>query len=143
MKAMQEIWEKPWEQPILPKMTPGQTMAVRVKALEVYAADAKKELFFEEGGVPTRYNILHLRSFQTGSSGSRPDLNDMIVLSPLIQVVVGFGPDLTKPQLEQALIAAHAKQKFREPVQSDDRFWLGYQARSLMKMRSKCLWLKK
>ena len=54
-----------------------------------------------------------------------------------------FGRDLNKSQLEQALIAAHAKQKFREPVQSDDRFWLGYQARNLMKMRSKCLWLKK
>ena len=53
------------------------------------------------------------------------------------------GRDLNKSELEQALIAAHAKQKFREPVQGDDLFWLGYQARNIIRMRNKCLWLKK
>ena len=82
MEAMQAIWSQPFEEPVYPRMTEGQILAIRTKMLETYASDAKKNIFIEEGGVPTRYNLLHLRSFQTGSSGSRPDLNDMIVLHP-------------------------------------------------------------
>ena len=45
--------------------------------------------------------------------------------------------------LESVLEATHAKQKLREPAMADDAYWLGFQAKELMHMRSKCLFIKK
>ena len=67
----------------------------------------------------------------------------MKLLAPLIAVLLDFGPDLSKNELETILIATHAKQKLREPVQTDDLYWLAKQALSLIRMRQKCLFLKK
>ena len=143
METMQAIWAKPFEAPVYPKLTTHQAIEVRTKEFVAYAKEAKQRLFCSEGTIPTAYNLLQLRSFQTDTSNGRPDLADMTLLAPLIILLLGFGPDLSKTMLESILSATHAKQKLREPAQADDGYWLGFQAKALIRMRSKCLFIKK
>ena len=143
MEAMQAFWAKPCEAPAYPKLTPNEAIAVRTNEFVAYAKEAKKSLWCSEGKLPIEYNLLQLRSFQNDNRNGRPDLADMTLLAPLIALLLGFGPDLSKPMLESVLTATHAKQKLREPAQADDGYWLGFQAKALIRMRSKCLFIKK
>ena len=143
METMQAIWAKPFEAPVCPKLTPDKAIAARTNEFVAYAIEAKKGLWCSEGKLPTAYNLLQLHSFQNDNGNGSPDLADMTLLAPLIVLLLGFGPDLSQPMLESVLTATHAKQKLREPAQADDGYWLGFQAKALIRMRSKCLFIKK
>ena len=85
MQAMLAIWRTPFQPcaPVYPEMTSSHILAIRTDMLANYASEAKKDLWCEGGSVPTKYNLLDLRSFQTLNSGGRPDLTDMTLLAPL------------------------------------------------------------
>ena len=142
MEAIQAIWAKPFD----PRMIANQTCAVRTTQLMRYAEQAKEQFRCTDGSF-TEYDLFNLPSFQNYADvkvrNKIPDLTDMKLLAPLISLLLDFGPDLTKAELETMLIAVHEKLRLRKPVQYDDNLWLKFQAMSLMRIRSRSLVIKK
>jgi len=150
-----ELIRAQWAHPLTPWSEPD-TLDEYEKTTEKHAAlwgawakdeiARKRTAVIEQGDDDaqlTKYNLLNLLSFETSSGGTRPEVSDMVKLAPLLSMVLDFGPSKKGPQVENILVAVHAKTPLRLPKAQDDLYWLNHKAKDLWNMRCKCLFLKK